>query len=182
MANWQSVRIANQTEIPLVYVISQVGPLYWGVIQPDERVTRVTGRVWFTITCYPYDGKNEPTTMEAVLGVLIPTATALFIAITAGIAAAGAIAALPAAGTAAASLQPLVAGPAFFGIEAGLGAGSTATAAAITAKNALIKSIELAYNKVEKTRHYANGDWIHVRGGIKKNEPHSAWQPMRFEG
>ncbi|CAM6100183.1 unnamed protein product [Calypogeia fissa] len=166
MADWQSVRIANQTEIPLVYVISQVGPLYWGVIQPGERVTKITGRVWFTITCYPYDGKNEPTTMEAVLGVLIPTAAALFIAITAGVAAAGAI---PAAGTAAAALQPLVAGPAFVGIGAEVGAGGAATTAAITAKNALIKSIERAYNKVEKTGHYANGDWIHVRGGIKKN-------------
>ena len=41
----ESVRIANQTEVPLVYVLSMLGPLYWGVIQPGDRVTRQTGRV-----------------------------------------------------------------------------------------------------------------------------------------
>lgn len=43
LARDQSVRIANLTEIPLVHVISQIGPLYWGVLQPGERVTRWTG-------------------------------------------------------------------------------------------------------------------------------------------
>ena len=46
-----SVRIANETEIPLVYVLSMLGPLYWAVVQPGERVTRQTGKFWFTVTC-----------------------------------------------------------------------------------------------------------------------------------
>ena len=64
MGNAQNagVRIANLTEVLLVYVIKQVGPLYWGVIKPGKRVSRHTGRVWFTVVTYPYDGTNEPTT------------------------------------------------------------------------------------------------------------------------
>lgn len=74
---WQSVRIFNNTELPLVFVVSQIGPLYWGVLQPGERAVRVTGRVWFTITCFPYTGDNEPTVTSAVLSTLIPTIAAL---------------------------------------------------------------------------------------------------------
>ena len=74
----QSVRFANQTEIPLVCVISQVGPLYWRVLQPGERWTKQTGRVWFTLEAYPYTGGSEPTTTNAVLSILVLTAGALF--------------------------------------------------------------------------------------------------------
>lgn len=83
--------------------ILQVGPLYWGVLQPGERASWSVGRVWFTIDIYPYDGKNEPSTTQAVVSILVPTVTALAAALTAG------LAAVPAAGTAAAALAPLVA-------------------------------------------------------------------------
>lgn len=183
MGNEQSasVRIANQTEVPLVYVISQVGPLYWGVIQPGERVTRVTGRVWFTVKCYPYDGQNEPATKDAVLGVLIPTVAAIAVVITAGMAAATTI---PAAGSYAAVLAS-IARDARATIE------STAGAAWVSDKlyGSISKKVREAFtrdasrclNCVTKHGHYANGDWIHVRGGIQKKKKHSAWQPMRFE-
>ena len=178
MENNASIRIANQTEVPLVYVISMLGPLYWGVIQPGDRVTRQTGRVWFTVTCYPYDGKNEPTNTEAVLGVLIPAAMSIIVVASGGLAAA---AAAPAAGTAAAALGPI----ATSALVAG-GAAATSTAVSIVGpgvalKKEFVDAAEKALNSVKVTGHYANGDWLHVRGGIKKNEPYSAWQPMRFE-
>jgi hypothetical protein len=176
-----SIRIANQTEIPLVWVVSHVGPLYWGVLQPGQRVTQETGRCWFTVTCYPYDGHNQPTTDDAILGVLIPTAAAIFVVATAGVAAAGAV---PVAGTTAAALQPLVSwqfGPAAVGMAAAIKATGGAYAGATLAQKAFMGAMGRATNKVEKVGHYANGDWMHVRGGIKKNEPYSSWQPMRFD-
>ena len=173
-----SVRIANQTEVPLVYVLSMLGPLYWGVLQPGDTITRQTGRVWFTVTCFPYTGDNEPTNSQAVLGVLIPAAIGIITIATGGLALA---AAAPAAGTAAAALAPLA--TSVF-VAGGTAATSTALAA-IRPGNFLyekfVESATRALNKVGKTGHYANGDWIHVRGGIAKNQPHSSWQPMRFE-
>ena len=51
----------------------------------------------------------------------------------------------------------------------------------LTLKKAFVDAAERALNQAKITGHYANGDWLHVRGGIKKNEPYSAWQPMRIE-
>ena len=175
----QSVRIANQTEVPLVYVLSMLGPLYWGVIQPGERVTRQTGRVWFTVTCYPYDGNNEPTNTQAVLGVLIPTVASIIVVATGGLAAA---AATPIAGTAAAALAPLTTSALVAGGVAAAEMAVTVIGPGLVLKKEFVDAAERALNQVKITGHYANGDWLHVRGGIKKNEPYSAWQPMRIEG
>ncbi|KAJ5492557.1 hypothetical protein N7539_001303 [Penicillium diatomitis] len=174
-----SVRIANQTEIPLVYVLSMPGPLYWGVLQPGERVTRQTGRVWFTVTCYPYDGHNEPSEEQRILGILIPTAAAIILAATGGAAFA---AATPVAGTAAAALAPLTTSAMVNAAAAVAGAAGTVGGIAHSLQKEFVDAATRCLNKVEKTGHYANGDWIHVRGGIKHNEPYSAWKPMRFEG
>ena len=173
-----SVRIANQTEIPLVYVLSMLGPLYWGVIQPGDRVTRQTGRVWFTVTCYPYDGKNEPTNTQAVLGVLIPAAIGIITVATGGLAG---LAAAPAAGTAAAALAPMATSALVTAASAAAGAAVTTIGPGLTLKKEFVDAAERALNQISVKGHYANGDWLHVRGGIKKNEPYSAWQPMKFE-
>ncbi|KAL8935865.1 MAG: hypothetical protein Q9216_005216 [Gyalolechia sp. 2 TL-2023] len=173
-----SVRIANQTEVPLVYVLSMLGPLYWGVIQPGDRVTRQTGRVWFTVTCYPYTGDNEPTNTQAVLGVLIPAAMGIIIVATGGAAAA---AAAPAAGTIGAALAPIATSALVSGGAAATGVATTIIGPGIALQKTFVDAAERALNMVKETGHYANGDWLHVRGGIKKDEPHSAWKPMRFE-
>ncbi len=173
-----SVRIANETEIPLVYVLSMLGPLYWGVVQPGQRVTRQTGRVWFTVTCYPYDGKNEPSNTQAVLGVLIPASIGIIVVATGGLAAA---AAAPAAGTAAAALAPMVTSAFVAGGAAATSAALTVIGPGVALKKEFVDAAKRALNQVEVTGHFANGDWLHVRGGIKKNEPYSAWHPMRFE-
>ena len=135
---------------------------------------------------------DEPSNTQAVLGVLIPAAIGIIVVATVGFAA---VAAAPAAGTAAAALVPMV-------TNAFVAGGVAATSAALTviglgvslkkefvdaAKRAL-NQVEVtghfakrALNQVEVTGHFANGDWFHVRGGIKKDAPYSAWQPMRFE-
>ncbi len=66
--------------------------------------------------------------------------------------------------------------------------GAAATGAAVTVlgpgvalKKEFVDAAERALNQVKVTGHYANGDWFHVRGGIMKDAPYSAWQPMRFE-
>ena len=174
-----SVRIANQIEVRLVYVLSMLGPLYWGVIQPGARVTRQTGRVWFTVTCYPYDGNNEPTNTQAVLGVLIPAVTGIIVVATGGLAVA---AATPIAGTAAAALAPMATSALVAGGAAAAEMAVTVIGPGLALKKEFVDAAERALNQVKIMGHYANGDWLHVRGGIKKNEPYSAWQPMRIEG
>lgn len=156
--------------------------MHWGVLQPGQRRQVNTGRVWFTLACYPYDGNNEPTTKDAVLGVLIPTVGALVLAATAGVAA---VMAAPAAGTAAAALWPMVGafeGATATGIVTAAGfVGATSKGCSLAQKH-LVMDLERVVGKVEKSGHYANGDWVHVRGGPKKGVNSGDWQPMRFEG
>ncbi|KAL8883090.1 MAG: hypothetical protein Q9198_000013 [Flavoplaca austrocitrina] len=172
MGNTQSasVRITNQTEVPLVYVLSMLGPLYWGVIQPGDKVTRETGRVWLTVTCYPYTGDNEPTNTQAVLGILIPAAMSIIVVATGGAAAA-------AAGTAGAALGPI----AMRALVTGGQVAARIVGPGILLRKEFVDCAEKALNVVKETGHYANGDWLNVRGGIKKDKPYSAWEPMRLE-
>ena len=142
-------------------------------------MTRQTGRVWFTVTCYPYDGKNEPTNTQAVLGVLIPAAMGIIVVATGGLAAA---AAAPAAGTIAAALAPMATSALVAGGAAATGAAVTIVRPGVALKKEFVDAAERALNSVKVTGHLANGDWLHARGGIKKNDPYSAWQPMRIEG
>lgn len=181
MGNVESagIRIANETSVSLVYVISQLGPLYWGVIQPGERVSRHTGRVWFTVETYPYDGRNEPSTWDAVCGPLLATITSIVVVATAGTAAA---AVSPATGSLAAALAPIVTSPAVTGFAAGLIAAGEYGAMAYGLKKELEKKLTDTLNRVVKHGHYANGDWIHVRGGPKENIDFRMWKKMRFEG
>ena len=68
---------ANESEIPVVVVVSQAGPLYWKALQPGQSWTQKTGKVWFTLEAYPYTGNNEPTKLGAAVSVLVPTGAAL---------------------------------------------------------------------------------------------------------
>lgn len=183
----QSVRIANFTEFPLVYVISQLGPLYWGVIQPGERVTRCTGRFWFTIDCFAYDGTNEPETKNAVVQTLVPALGILGVLVSGGWAFMGAAAAAaPTVGTAQAAFVPLLPvceAPLAVGALAGGKAAASAFAVAETANKLLVSKdcLERGLKAAQKKGHYANGDWLHVRGGPQKGVDPAEWQGLRFE-
>jgi hypothetical protein len=159
-----------------VYVIEQIGNLSWGVLQPGERKTVVTGRVRFTLVAYPYDGTNEPTTQDAVLSTLIPVATILD---TAMAAIATGDAAAPAAGTVAAALGPIatsaaVINSAIFDDFDGSPIVGTLTMAG---KAAFEKSLNAASRKGP----YANGDWVHIRGGPTAKADFTKWGPIHLD-
>ena len=42
-------QIRNDTQWPLIISLNQVGPLYYGLVQPGEVFKRDTGAVWFTV-------------------------------------------------------------------------------------------------------------------------------------
>ena len=79
-----TICLHNQTAIPLVYIISQLSPLYWGVIQPGEWVQRRTGPFWFTVTTLPYCEDNVPTTCGVVFSHIRDICGFLFAAATVG--------------------------------------------------------------------------------------------------
>jgi hypothetical protein len=156
-----------------VYVIEQIGNLYWGVLQPGERKTVVTGRVRFTLVVYPYDGTNEPTTQDAVLSTLIPVATILD---TAMAAIATGDAAAPAAGTVAAALGPIATSAAVIN-SAIFDDSATAGTLTMAGKAAFEKSLNAASRKGP----YANGDWVHIRGGPTAKADFTKWGPIHLD-
>eukprot|EP00246_Nothoceros_aenigmaticus_P017771 TRINITY_DN8910_c0_g1_i1.p1 TRINITY_DN8910_c0_g1~~TRINITY_DN8910_c0_g1_i1.p1 ORF type:complete len:236 (+),score=26.27 TRINITY_DN8910_c0_g1_i1:76-783(+) len=162
-----SISFHNRTEVPLVFVISQVGPLFWGVLQPGESAIRKTGHVWFTIDMYLYDGKNEPTSQDAVLSILIPTATAIAAAVTAG------FAAVPLAGSAAAALAPIVTST--VAVDAICAAGGTALSMGFQAV------LRDTTSPIKIRGFFVGGDeHITVDGGPKSGVRAHQWEPLSY--
>ena len=97
---------------------------------------------------------------------------------------AASMAAVPAAGSCAAALAPIVTSPIVAGLLAGTYSAGSAIAAAETfneiSKETLEKQLINTCNHVSKAGHYANGDWIHVKGGPKKDVSPMQWKSMRF--
>lgn len=59
--------VRNETPHVVDLSLQQVGPLYWGMIQPGETLYRKTGAVWFTMKAsYNIDGKEKYNTWDAV--------------------------------------------------------------------------------------------------------------------
>ncbi|KAI5804122.1 hypothetical protein DFH27DRAFT_610154 [Peziza echinospora] len=77
LGSWQSVCICNETHLTLVYVISNLSPLFWGVLHPGEFVERTTGPFYFQLKTYPYSGANLPRQRAAVIAGLDTAAQVL---------------------------------------------------------------------------------------------------------
>ena len=93
--------IKNETIWPLQISLNQVGPLYFGVIQPGEYFVRDTGAVWFTIKAAIFlDEKDRITDWDAVMPVALIVWSVILAAVTAGAAAYAGGPALAAAGAA----------------------------------------------------------------------------------
>ena len=93
--------IKNETIWPLQISLNQVGPLYFGVIQPGEYFVRDTGAVWFTIKAAVFlDEKNRITDWDDVMPVALIVGSVILAAVTAGAAAYAGGPALAAAGAA----------------------------------------------------------------------------------
>lgn len=79
-------KIVNKTAFPLQVSLNQVGPLYWGTVEPGKTFYRRTGAVWFTIKSETYiEGTSEEiTTKDAIIPVATIAAATLVAAFTAG--------------------------------------------------------------------------------------------------
>lgn len=77
--------IKNDTIWPLQISLSQVGPLYFDVIQPGQWFTRDTGAVWFTLKAAIFlDEKDRITNWDAIAPVAIAVGSAILTIATAG--------------------------------------------------------------------------------------------------
>lgn len=148
----RSVRIYNQTDFPILYVLRMPSPYYWGVIEPGQRVVRDTGRVWFTVTVEAYDGKGDVTYNDvlrvdmSIITIVNPDFDSpgmeLMIALM----------------DSRRKNLPWPGGSPPWYWERADGINGTQI--------------------VTRHGHYANGDWLNVHGGPKSGQPASQWRPL----
>ena len=71
----KGVSIRNNSEIDLLVILSQVGPLYWNTepLKPGETWHRDTGKVWFTVAVLPFEETLVPTTGGTVAKAAVKT-------------------------------------------------------------------------------------------------------------
>jgi hypothetical protein len=59
------IAVKNESNVPILVIISQLTPLYWQKVMPGETFNEHNklgmGKVWFTCSCSAFDPKNEPT-------------------------------------------------------------------------------------------------------------------------
>lgn len=86
--------VRNETEVPVLFVLSQLSPLHWTRVDPGETKHIECGRVWFTISTEPYNEETEPTGAEVALRLAAITATTVLTGGLLGIAVVGGISAI----------------------------------------------------------------------------------------
>jgi hypothetical protein len=69
------INVRNDTDIPVLFVLSQLSPLHWTRLEPGQSEHIACGRVWFTISTEPYDAFTEPTAAGVALRIAAITAT-----------------------------------------------------------------------------------------------------------
>ena len=171
--------IKNDTIWPLQISLNQVGPLYYGVIQPGESFVRSTGAVWFTIKAGVFlDEKDRITSWDVFWPIAGVTASVLITAATAGAAAYAAGPALAATGAAgiagvtglssASALATATAASTLVGagfsagaalVVGGVVVGGTGAALSATATAALRDIFSQKNTAASKAGCYAGPDW-----------------------
>jgi hypothetical protein len=75
------IQVKNETAVPLLVILSQLTPLYWGRVEPGEVWNigneKGVGRVWFTVGATIYTKESEPTT--AGVGIRLAATTAAIV-------------------------------------------------------------------------------------------------------
>lgn len=176
----ESVRIANETELPVCYVISEGAPLYYGVIQPGDRITRQTGRVWFSVSTFPYTGAGEPTYDKIVANEIFSTLFDVLRAVTKGRDKDGNINSMM--NLFQKAIKPQLDGNFLSLDKEPYGKVFTIDGQKYVVNKEFADKLDQTLNRVSKHGHYANGDWLHVRGGPKADQDWHNWESMRFEG
>jgi hypothetical protein len=54
------INVRNESEVPVLFVLSQLSPLHWVKVEPGETQHVKCGRVWFTISTDEYEEEEEP--------------------------------------------------------------------------------------------------------------------------
>ncbi|KIJ93957.1 hypothetical protein K443DRAFT_125428 [Laccaria amethystina LaAM-08-1] len=169
------VGITNLTELPLVYVLYQSVPEFWGVLQPGQRAFRYLHWInAYNLVCYPFTGNNEPTIHTHPPDRLAPNSVSLIAAASNYAFSHGASSA--AAGTALATVASIVKSPITFR----LAAESVIGPAMLNNPNFFA-----AFNRATAQVHSddpfkANGQSFHVVGGIQRDRAFGDWRGMRM--
>jgi hypothetical protein len=88
------INVRNDSEIPVLFVLSQLSPLHWVRIEPGETHHIACGRVWFTISTEPYNESTEPTAAGVALRIASITAATVLTGGLLGIGVVGGISAI----------------------------------------------------------------------------------------
>lgn len=71
------IYIRNESPIPILFVLSQLSPLHWCKVDPNETVHLKCGRVYFTASVCIYSEDEEPTAIGVAARLTAITATTL---------------------------------------------------------------------------------------------------------
>mmetsp|Transcript_25357 Transcript_25357/g.38342 ORF Transcript_25357/g.38342 Transcript_25357/m.38342 type:complete len:249 (-) Transcript_25357:151-897(-) len=79
-------KVVNKTAFPIQVSLNQVGPLYWGIVEPGKTWHRPTGAVWFTIKAETYiEGVSKKLkNKDAIMPIAAVVASTLAAAVTMG--------------------------------------------------------------------------------------------------
>ena len=66
--------IRNDTDTPLLIILSQLTPLYWKKCDAGETIQFETGKVWFTVSASVYNEGDTPTAEAVALRLAAITA------------------------------------------------------------------------------------------------------------
>jgi hypothetical protein len=85
MALGPGFEIKNCTQWPLTISLDQLGPLYYGLVQPGEMFVRDTGAVWFTIkVVVSPDNESHISDWDCIIPVAAVVGAVVLAAITGG--------------------------------------------------------------------------------------------------
>lgn len=169
------VGITNLTELPLVYVLYQTVPEFWGVLQPGRRAFRYLHWInTYNIVCYPFTGNNEPTIHTHPPNRLAPNYVSLIAAASSYAFSHGASAA--AAGTALAAVAAIVKSPVTFGLTA-----ESTVAPTMLNNPTFLAAFSRATAQVHSGDPFkANGQCFHIVGGIQRDQTFGEWREMQM--
>lgn len=70
------INVRNESDVPVLFVLSQLSPLHWNKINPGEKKHIDCGKVFFTASVQPYTEEDAPT--EAGVALRIGAITAAY--------------------------------------------------------------------------------------------------------
>lgn len=88
------INVRNESDVPVLFVLSQLSPLHWVKVNPGESVNVSCGRVWFTISTDEYEEDDEPSKAGVAARIAAITTVTILTGGLLGIACVGTVSAL----------------------------------------------------------------------------------------